>query len=299
MPQISVIVPTHNRAAMIGEALDSVRAQTVTDWECIVVDDGGADDTRAIVEGLGDARFRYVWQENAKLPAARNNGVAQAHGDLLAFLDDDDVWLPRYLETVSALLASCGRCVMAAAARVFWDGHRDLKTQEFPPRLKTHPLEEIIRYCHVVSSQVMIPRRAWAQTGGFGVYRAEDYDLWLQLLARGPAAFTDEPLVRYRLHPQGSQVDTDGRQRRIMTEAQIAVYRKFLRRGDLPPYVRLLAYGNLQRTHEQMLEVDMQQGRVPAARLARLGRLLSIVPSPLLRNRALARQYLGHRGGLS
>jgi glycosyltransferase involved in cell wall biosynthesis len=100
MPRFSVIVPVYNRAATVLPTLQSVRDQTFTDFECIVVDDGSTDseDLRAVVESLDDARFRYLRRENGGESAARNTGVDKATGEFLAFLDSDDRWLPQKLD---------------------------------------------------------------------------------------------------------------------------------------------------------------------------------------------------------
>ena len=92
-PLVSVIVPTYNYARYIGETLESLRSQTFAEWECIVVDDGSTDDTSAIIatHAAKDGRIRYVWQENARQAAARNNGIRQAHGKYIQFLDADDL----------------------------------------------------------------------------------------------------------------------------------------------------------------------------------------------------------------
>ncbi len=107
MPKVSVIIPTYNRAHIVGEAIASVLAQTCRDFEAIVVDDGSTDETRAVidryVEQYGD-QVKYLYQENAGSAAARNIGIRAARGDLIAFLDSDDLWLPHHLAlTIKAL----------------------------------------------------------------------------------------------------------------------------------------------------------------------------------------------------
>jgi glycosyltransferase involved in cell wall biosynthesis len=93
---VSVIVPTYNRADCIGETLDCLLAQTHTNWELVLVDDGSTDDTRSVVEERfrNDDRLRYVYQQNAGVSHARNTGLATAKGDFIAFLDSDDRWKP-------------------------------------------------------------------------------------------------------------------------------------------------------------------------------------------------------------
>jgi glycosyltransferase involved in cell wall biosynthesis len=103
-PFFSVIVPVFNRASRLGAALNSVRDQTCQDFEIIVVDDGSADDPRAVVEAIGDPRIRLIRQENRGGGAARNTAIDAAQGRFIAPLDSDDVFLPRHLERMKALL---------------------------------------------------------------------------------------------------------------------------------------------------------------------------------------------------
>ena len=92
MPAVSVIIPTHNRAAMVREAIESVLAQSYADRELIVVDDGSTDGTRAAVAAFLP-QLTYIYQEHQGVSAARNRGAAMARGEYLAFLDSDDLWL--------------------------------------------------------------------------------------------------------------------------------------------------------------------------------------------------------------
>ncbi|MBN1507463.1 MAG: glycosyltransferase family 2 protein [Sedimentisphaerales bacterium] len=98
MVKVSVIIPTYNRREMVTRAIDSVTAQTQTDLEVIVVDDGSTDDTAEVVRGMSDKRIRYVFRSNGGPAGARNLGLARAKGQYVAFLDSDDFWPPRYLE---------------------------------------------------------------------------------------------------------------------------------------------------------------------------------------------------------
>src|ERR1044072_4584982 len=99
-PLVSVVVPSYNYGHLIRETLDSLTAQTYRAWECVVVDDGSTDDTRAVVEAYAsrDPRVRYVRQENLKLAAARNNGLHHSACDYFQFLDADDLVEPRKFE---------------------------------------------------------------------------------------------------------------------------------------------------------------------------------------------------------
>lgn len=103
---VSVVLPTFNRSRQLFKAVRSALDQTYANLEVLVVDDGSIDDTREAIGRLNDARVRYLWQENAGLPAARNLGMVRAQGDYIAFLDDDDTWLPWKIEAQVAVLSA-------------------------------------------------------------------------------------------------------------------------------------------------------------------------------------------------
>src|SRR5262244_3561534 len=103
MPLVSVIMPTFNRADTITRAIRSVQAQTFTDWELIVVDDGSTDNTAERIEGC-DPRMKLIRQENQGTAGARNAGLRASSGSYIAFLDSDDEWLPHHLELSAGFL---------------------------------------------------------------------------------------------------------------------------------------------------------------------------------------------------
>lgn len=99
----TIIIPTYNRANLIGETLSSILHQDYTDWECIVVDDGSTDDTQELLRKWveKDNRFKYIFQENAERSAARNKGILNAKGDYVCFLDSDDKYAPDHLSNIN------------------------------------------------------------------------------------------------------------------------------------------------------------------------------------------------------
>src|SRR6266496_2052417 len=106
-PIISIIIPVYNGDTYLDAAMKSVQAQTLTDWELIVIDDGSIDDTAAILANAApDYRRTVIHQENTGLAGARNRGLAVARSELVAFLDVDDEWHPSYLAQMQAALAS-------------------------------------------------------------------------------------------------------------------------------------------------------------------------------------------------
>ncbi|NIA10441.1 MAG: glycosyltransferase, partial [Nitrospiraceae bacterium] len=103
MPKVSAVIPLYNKAPYIQRALRSVLAQIFQDFEIIVIDDGSTDDGAQIVKSIPDKRIRLIQQENAGVSAARNRGIKEAKGDLIAFLDADDAWKSEFLETILRL----------------------------------------------------------------------------------------------------------------------------------------------------------------------------------------------------
>jgi glycosyltransferase involved in cell wall biosynthesis len=121
-PLFTVVIPVYNRATQLEHALHSVLAQTCQDFEIIVVDDGSKDDPALTVRNIGDARIRFIRQDNRGGGAARNRGIDEAHGKYVALLDSDDSFLPHHLETMKQLLA--GRSHVLGYAPVITDRGR-------------------------------------------------------------------------------------------------------------------------------------------------------------------------------
>jgi hypothetical protein len=190
-PAVSVIVPTYQRREYVTRAVRSVLAQTFSDFELIVVDDGSTDGTGDALAGL-DPRLRYHWQENHGTGAARNAGIAHARGEIVAFLDSDNHWLPQHLEVVTDVLALHPRAVLASTCpRQDVSGRerpRDARLVDFLP-LAIADVTCSFTSCAAVRTAEL---RAVA---GFKEELAymEDIDLFLRLSARGPFA-----LLRHR-----------------------------------------------------------------------------------------------------
>jgi len=182
-PAITVIVPTYNRADLIGETLESVAAQTFTDWECIVVDDGSTDNTREVVERFiaRDPRFRYVRQENSSAASARNHGVRLARGEFIAFLDSDDLFTPDRLEWQIAALRNEPRAVLAYGQTYnFRTGHESegkLYQANRPKKPSGWAFEQLIACSSIYSP--MVRASVVRELGGFDLSlpSAEDWDM--------------------------------------------------------------------------------------------------------------------------
>ena len=208
-PKISVVVPLYNKAAHVRRALDSVAAQTFRDFEAIVVDDGSTDGGGRVVEEYEDARFRLVKQTNAGPGAARNRGIRESSGDVLAFLDADDEWLPDYLGRAVGLLeeadADAATCCYfehppGESRRAMWEargireGAHRLST-ETPPALVVQMLA-YMSPCSTVARAEVVRRFGGFYDADRCLY-AEDAFLWLKVLLNGTVAFSLAPLVRF------------------------------------------------------------------------------------------------------
>ena len=186
-PRVSIVIPVFNRARAVIPSLESVRAQTFTDFECIVVDDGSkdGDELRAVVERLDDPRFRYVRRENGGASAARNTGVAEAKGDIIAFLDSDDRWLPGKLG--NDIEAGADRRVIFSAVAV----ERAGRIVENRPTVRPRPGEPMAEYlaCRggwtptpTIALPISVARAVpFDETIGFG----DDTDFAIRLAASG------------------------------------------------------------------------------------------------------------------
>jgi glycosyltransferase involved in cell wall biosynthesis len=198
--KVSAIIPGYNYARFLGEAIDSVLAQTQPAHEIIVVDDGSTDDTPAVAQRYA-GKIRYVRTENGGVSRARNTGIALATGDAVAFLDADDRWLPRKLELQTAALAVQPEAgLIHTGSRVFDDAAQQTLCEFWPQAdLDLHAL---IRCCSISASSVLIPRAVLDEVGVFDheLVGTEDWDLWLRIALAHPILGCPEVLVEYRSH---------------------------------------------------------------------------------------------------
>jgi hypothetical protein len=206
-PAVSVVIPSYNGEALLGETLQSLERQSFRDWEAIVVDDGSTDGTRALLRGWPDPRVRLVVRaENGGPVLARNAGVAAARGRYIAALDQDDLCLPERLARQVAYLDRHPDVVLLGTqARQLRDG----TVSDMPYPTQTTP--ELIAWLSwienpLVWSTVMIRGEAARALDPFsrpGLVYAEDFDLYHRIAAFGRIARLDEPLLLYRQHAGG------------------------------------------------------------------------------------------------
>ena len=197
---ISVVVPLYNKESYIPRALASVMRQTYRDYEIVVVDDGSTDNGVQVVEGLQISCLRLIRQDNAGVAAARNRGIREAKGNLIAFLDADDEWKPDYLETQMRLVERYSQCDVFATNYEIND-ERGVTT---PTIIRKLPFEgndgELTNYFEVAccshpplwTSAVMVRKTAILLVGGFpvGIKSGEDLLTWARLAAKYEIAYS-------------------------------------------------------------------------------------------------------------
>ncbi len=207
-PTVSFIMPTYNRGYRILDAIKSILAQQIADWELIIVDDGSTDNTKDIVTGIGDSRIRYYHQNNKGPGAARNTGLAYAKGTWVAYLDSDNELFPDYLKVMLTWLNKNPNAVFAVPR-----AHRTLElyedgklvkliddSEDTPPSLALKDI--FMKTLHLDTNGFIHLRRLydegvrWAED----LHAMEDWDLAMTIGERYPQGFLYVPVVLYNYH---------------------------------------------------------------------------------------------------
>jgi glycosyltransferase involved in cell wall biosynthesis len=207
----TIIIPTYNRAELIKETIDSIRCQTYENWECIVVDDGSKDNTKVVVKTLNkeDARIRYIYQENAERSAARNNGIRNAIGEYICFLDSDDVFDPYYLEKLNNFINTQNdkKCMIVSNFKS-WDGVQSKQVET--PDL-SEPISDWL-FQYPVSPSRVCAHHSIFQDFQFSedICIVEDTVLWVSISTKFQITQLKEHLILYREHEFNSVVANSG-----------------------------------------------------------------------------------------
>lgn len=301
-PAVSVIVPAYKVSGFIADALDSVLAQTFTDYEIVVVNDGSPD-TAELERALEPYRGRiaYLKQENRGLSGARNTGIRAARAPLIALLDGDDVWEPEFLsEMLAELRRDPSVGVLYSDATYFGDTPDAGRTfMELNPSAGEVTFARLLaQECNVICS-VVARRELLVRTGLFdeSLRSSEDFDLWLRILkAGGRVAYLRRPLARYRRHGASLSADPVWMCRHILrvldkaertldlTDEEGEVLRRQRRR-----YEAELNFNEGKRaffggdTATAIASLTKANALMPSRKLALALRLLRLAPRALLR----------------
>jgi glycosyltransferase involved in cell wall biosynthesis len=232
---VSVVLPTFNRLKFLRPAIESLYAQTFTDWELIIADDGSGLETRQYLQSLANRpRVRVVWLPHTGRPSiVRNAALLEAGGEYVAFLDSDDLWAPTKLDRQIGALRARVNCRWSYTAFLRVDAWGEPLAEE--ARRPWVPYEGDI-FEQVVTGRasirtptVLATRQLIDQAGGFEetLLCAEDYDLWLRLALLSEVAIVDEPLVFVRYHDENHtrewQSAFAGRDRSLTLRQQLVV----------------------------------------------------------------------------
>ena len=258
MPHVSVIIPTYNSAAYLVEAIDSVLAQTYSDVEILVVDDGSTDDTPKVIKKYGD-RVRYLRQANSGVAVARNRGISESLGRYVAFLDADDTWLPVKLERQLEGLA--GRLDARLCYSAFLSVTSDL--QPIGVRRSDRvgrALEDLLLRGNVVGSicTVIAERSLFQLAGGFDpeLSQCADWDMWVRLAAHTEFVYIDEPLVTYRQHDSNMS-----RNAPLLERDSLRVLEKGFAMSELPAELRACRRPAFARNYMVLAGTHFHAGR--------------------------------------
>lgn len=248
MPQVSVIIPTYNRAEFLRSAIASVLNQTYQDFEIIVVDDGSKDNTENVVSHFNNRKIRYVRHETNKgVTVARNTGILNSKGAFIAFLDDDDEWLPQKLIRQMALLRRSPLQTGAVYTGLLRVDHRSGKTVgEWIPTKRGNLFDELcFENCVGTASTVLLKKECFNTLGLFDedICFGEEYDMWIRVSKSFLFECVNEPLVKYRVH--AAKLSTNYELVISGLEAQLRKHGAFFRSNKKGYSYRYLSLGTL------------------------------------------------------
>ena len=226
MAQVSVVIPAHNAAAHLPEALESVFAQGLDHPEVVVVDDGSSDGTADVARRFGRG-VRVLRQERAGSGQARNAGLAATSGELVAFLDADDVWLPGKSARQLPLLASDPSLGLVFSDMISFgaeEGRSYFRERGFTGRCT---LSSIFLHDMISTPTVILRRACLRETGLFDptLPIGQDTDLWFRMALVRPFAAVDAPLVRRRFHAGNTTRDS-----RLLARCVVEISERYLDR---------------------------------------------------------------------
>jgi glycosyltransferase involved in cell wall biosynthesis len=257
-PLVSALISTYNRAGFVTAAVRSVLGQTVTDCECIVVDDGSTDETGDRLQGEFGDRIRYQHKANGGAASARNVAIGLAHGTYLAFLDSDDEWVVDHLAAQLAAFEAEPGLGLVYGEYHSYEG--DQLVGVFPRRKAPsgQAFAGLLSASLVQTSTTMVPRAVAEANGPFNeAYRiGDEYDFFLRLSARWPIRFLKRQLVRYGVH--GGNISRDPL---AFNRDMLKIYRGLYEDTSFPPQHRKLIARRVARYEQNVARLLESEGR--------------------------------------
>jgi glycosyltransferase involved in cell wall biosynthesis len=225
VPAVSVLMPTFDRLQFLPPTIASVFAQTLTDWELIIADDGSGDDTRAYLRSIADPRVRVLWMPHSGRPGVMlNAALREARAEYIAFLDSDDLWLPRKLERqLASLQRQPGRRWSCTAFELIDANGSPIAGRTSWPAPSGWVRNHLFTDAMIAMPSVMAARSLLGRVGPFDEELVMNYDgdLWLRFAELSELDGIDEPLTLVRRHGQhgGSDIIAWRDLRRIIEKA--------------------------------------------------------------------------------
>lgn len=242
LPLVSVVIPTYNYGHFVCEAIESALAQTYPHIEVIVVDDGSRDDTKKRLEQYG-SKIRTVYQDNRGLSAARNTGIKEAKGVYIAFLDSDDIWIPKKIEQqiqafegkTSLGIVSCSNLEINEKGDVLGE----VLKQDFKNRKE---LIDNLILRNVISggSNAVVRKDCFSKIGLFDetLNSSEDWDMWLRITYHYDVKIVEAPLVKVRVSPKSMSSAPNASR---MLQNELKVLDKYFSQNGMPQLQKLKA----------------------------------------------------------
>lgn len=306
MPFFSVVTPLYNKQDLIGPTIESALAQTFTDFELIIINDGSTDSSEDVVKSFTDKRIVYHKTENRKVSAARNTGIEMAKGEVIAFLDADDHWEPNHLLALYDLNRKYPNAGLLASRYIIKIGNGKVVNPVFlniPVNFRgivANPFEASLVNRLTVTSAVAVPRHVFTVTGMFdeNVTHPEDTELWIKIALKFPVAITDTVTMHYNFNLPDSWSRKKMQGRKLMDFNQFLAEEK--QNKSLKAYIDIyrLEYalkfrieGNIKKTME--LYKAVSPSNIPAKT-----KLLFVLPPFTLRLMLNIKHWL-HKNGIS
>lgn len=258
MAKVSVIIPTYNRARFLKEAIDSVLAQTYQDYELIIVDDGSQDETAQIVKPYQD-KLKYIFVPHQGVSKARNIGIQEAKGEFIAFLDSDDLWLPKKIETQVAFFTFHPDALICQTEEIWIRNGIRVNPKKYHLKPSGMMFAQSLRRCLISPSAVMMCKTLFDDIGLFdeSMPACEDYDLWLRVTVKYPVYLLPQALVIKR----GGHPDQLSRIVPSLDKWRIKAIIKLLESKTLNPEQYRLAIEELNRKCQIYAQGCLKRGK--------------------------------------
>lgn len=238
---VSVIIPAYNRARFLKEAIDSVLNQEYPHLELIVVDDGSTDQTASIIHNYGN-RIKYIYISHQGVSRARNVGISQAQGELIAFLDSDDIWRPKKLSTQVDFFKQHSHALICQTEEIWIRNGIRVNPKRYHKKPSGMIFEQCLKRCMVSISSAMMHRALFEKVGLFdeSFPVCEDYEFWLRVAKTYPIYLLEEALIIKR----GGHMDQLSKMP-CLDKWRIAAIEGLLNTNTLSSKQRRLAIGEL------------------------------------------------------